>query len=58
MGMMSVEECRKILQRSGGKYNESDAKSIRDFLYSLAEIEFILLDGKGHSKQKNQKIAA
>ena len=38
--MLSIEECRKILNINGTKYTDEEIKKIRDLLYYWAEIEF------------------
>ena len=39
--MLSIEECRTILENgSGKKYSENKAKLLRDVLYQLAEIDY------------------
>jgi hypothetical protein len=37
--MLSVEECKRILNRNSKKYSDEDAEKIRDFLWELAQIE-------------------
>lgn len=35
--MLSIEECEKILNKNGGAYNIEEIKSIKDFVFMLAE---------------------
>ena len=37
--MISVEECKKILNRNGRSYTDDQIEQIREFLWKLAEIE-------------------
>lgn len=37
--MLSVEECKRILNRNSKKYSDEEAEKIRDFLWELAQIE-------------------
>lgn len=47
--MLSLEQCRKILNSKGYKYNIEEIKQIRDFLYKIANLE-IELNNKQISK--------
>lgn len=37
--MLSNEECKKILNRSGDKYTDDQISNIKEFLWILAQIE-------------------
>jgi hypothetical protein len=37
--MISINECKKILNRNGRDYTEEQIKLIRDFLLELAKLE-------------------
>ena len=37
--MLTIEECKKILNRNGKRYSNSDIEQIRDFLWGMAQIE-------------------
>jgi len=37
--MISVDECKKILDRNGKKYTDDEVEQIIEFLWNLAEIE-------------------
>jgi hypothetical protein len=37
--MLSDEECKKILNRNGKNYTDEQIRIIRDFLWSLAQVE-------------------
>jgi hypothetical protein len=38
--MISIAQCRKILNQNGNNYSDEEIKKIRDFLYFIAEIEY------------------
>ena len=37
--MLSLDICKKILNKENKKYNDEEVKLIREFLYQLAELE-------------------
>jgi hypothetical protein len=37
--VITIERCKKILNRGERKYSEEEIRDIREFLYLLAEIE-------------------
>ena len=37
---ISVQECKKILNKQGENFSDEEVKSIRDFLYTLIEIDY------------------
>jgi hypothetical protein len=42
--MLSDEECKKILNRNGSNYTDDQIRDIRDFLWSLAQLEVATLE--------------
>lgn len=38
--MLSINDCRKILNKKGLKITKEQTKQIRDFLYSVGEIDY------------------
>jgi hypothetical protein len=42
--MLSDEGCKKILNRNGNNYTDEQIRNIRDFLWSLAQLEVKTLD--------------
>lgn len=38
--MLSINECREILYKKGFKVTEEQTKTIRDFLYSVGELDY------------------
>ncbi len=54
---MSLTECKKILQKNGSVYADQDILDIRDFLYTLAEMDyevFLKLKKKEEEKKNSQ----
>jgi len=41
--MLSIDRCKQILNRESKQYSYDEIKIIRDFLYTLANIEYQLL---------------
>lgn len=39
--MLSIEKCNQILNQKEKKYNEEKIKAIRDFLYQMAELDYL-----------------
>lgn len=37
---MSIEECKRLLNKGKTKYSEEEVKAIRDFIYIMAEIDY------------------
>lgn len=37
--MITLEQCKKILNQNKNKYNDEEIKQIRDFLYLIASFE-------------------
>jgi hypothetical protein len=37
--MLTFNECKKILNRNGKEYSNSEIEEIRDFLWEMAQIE-------------------
>lgn len=37
---ISLQECKAILNKNGENFSDEEVKSIRDFLYSLIEIDY------------------
>jgi len=38
--MLSIEKCKKILNKKEKKYTDEQIKKLRNFLYILAEIDY------------------
>ena len=37
--MLTIDDCKKILNRNGKKYSDSEIEQIRGFLWEIAQIE-------------------
>ena len=44
--MLSIEECKKTLNKDGIVYTDEEVKEIREFLYILADIHYSLFQQK------------
>ena len=51
--MLSLDNCKKILNRSGKQYSEEEVKRIRDLLYKLARLEFNIYKKKENEKRNH-----
>ena len=49
--MLSIEHCKKRLEKYGKKYTDEQVKEIREFLYQLAELQ-----KKDYESRDNNKI--
>jgi len=38
--MLSIKQCKAILEKNGNKYTEAQVKALRELLYKLGEIEY------------------
>ncbi len=50
---LSIEYCRKILNKNGFNYTDEQVEKIRDFLYILADIELQNLKKIEHEEESN-----
>jgi hypothetical protein len=44
--MLSIEECKKTLNKDGIEYTDEEVKEIREFLYIVAEIDYNIFQRK------------
>lgn len=49
---VTLEKCKKILNRNGNNYSDEDVLKIRDLLYTFAEIEYTIFI-KNNQDEKN-----
>jgi hypothetical protein len=57
--MLSIEECKKTLNKDGIVYTDEEVKEIREFLYILAEIDYNIFQRKieeEHKKANEPKV--
>jgi hypothetical protein len=52
--MLTIEECKRILNRRAKQYSEDEIEQIRDFLLEIAQIEVKNLEKQ--SKDENSSI--
>lgn len=50
--MLSIEECRKTLNKDGITYTDEEVKEIREFLYMLAEIDYKIFRQRMEKEQE------
>jgi hypothetical protein len=43
---VSVEQCKKMLNKNGNNYTDEEVEKIRDFLYVLVHIEMEYINSK------------
>jgi hypothetical protein len=51
---ISSDELKKILNKNGDNFSDEDVKEIRDFLYNIAEIDFLLY--QQHIKEQAEEL--
>jgi hypothetical protein len=51
--MLSIQECKKELNKNEERYTDAEVKEIREILYQLASIEFENYKGKIDEKESN-----
>lgn len=51
---ISILECKSILNKNGENYSDEEVKEIRDFLYTLIEIDYSLF--QKHMKAKAEQL--
>ena len=57
--MLSIEECKKTLNKDGIIYTDEEVKEIREFLYILADIDYSIYQRKiekEHEKANETKV--
>ena len=48
--MISIKECKAMLEQAGASYSDEEVEAIRDMLYKLAHLEYDLFkEKKGHN---------
>lgn len=56
---LSIEHCKKVLNKNGGNYSDEQVKKISDILYLLGRLDYeifkqVLKDSKKESKTENK----
>jgi hypothetical protein len=54
--MLSIEQCKKILNQNGKSYTDEEAKQIRDWLMATAETALEALEKKKTHSPKQLEI--
>ena len=52
--MLSIEECKKTLNKDGIVYTDEEVKEIREFLYILAEIDYKIFQRRMEKERENE----
>lgn len=52
--MLSIEECKKTLNKDGIIYTDEEVKEIREFLYILAEIDYKIFQRRMEKERENE----
>ena|ERR1700752_2722131 len=51
---ISIQECKAILNKNGESFSDEEVKSIRDFLYTLIEIDYFHFQKYVKQKGENE----
>lgn len=49
--MVSLEQCREILEKGGHQYSDEQIVKVRDFLYKMASIDYRLFKLTSHHEK-------
>ncbi len=52
--MLSIEECKKTLNKDGITYTDEQVKEIREFLYILADIDYRIFQQRIERERQNE----
>ena len=52
--MLSIEECKKTLNKDGIIYTDEEVKEIREFLYILAEIDYKIFQRRMEKEREKE----
>ena len=52
--MLSIEECKKTLNKDGIVYTDEEVKEIREFLYILAEIDYKIFQRRMEKEREKE----
>ena len=55
MEKISLKKCRSLLENGGVRYTDEEIISIRDYLYSLAEIDYSVFKSQEEREAKFAK---
>jgi hypothetical protein len=51
---LSIIQCRKVLEEGSAKYSDEQVRLIRDVLYNLGELDYLIFKGMQISDEKIQ----
>lgn len=52
LSMLNLEKCKKILEQNGNTYTEEQVKQIRQLLYKIGNLDYLLTTQKTDKKCK------
>lgn len=55
---LSVEYCKLVLSSNGGRYSDEEVKKIRDILYILAQLDYMIIKDiwNGEANEKGNSL--
>jgi hypothetical protein len=54
--MLSIEECKKHLNVNGNCYSDDDVKRIRDLMYQIGHLDYILFKKRQAANEKSNHL--
>jgi hypothetical protein len=51
--MVTLDQCKEILKSGAARYSDEQILKLRDFLYSLASIDYQLFQQQKHHEKSN-----
>lgn len=54
--MLSLEESKKILNAGDRKYTDEEVKQIRDYIYTVAQIQVDMENGKMSQNNEDERV--
>lgn len=54
--MVTLDTCKKIVEKGGQQFSDDQIVKIRDFLYSLASLDYQLYQYKKHYEKESNSI--
>lgn len=55
LSKLSITHCKRVLESGGKKYSEDEVEKIRDLLYRLGELEYLIYTEMKENR-KNDKL--
>lgn len=44
--MLSIKQCRAILEKNGRKYTDEEVKALRELLYKMGKVDYLTFKSK------------